>query len=332
MTLSQKNILVTGGCGYIGSHVCRQLSEVGANVTVVDNLSTGFADALINNETLIKGDVGDRKLLDQVMSSAKFDAIIHFAASLIVEESVSDPLKYYENNVANSLVLLKAAAHHKLTRFIFSSTAAVYGDDAVVPVKEADKCWPASPYGWSKLMIERMIQDIAPVSSINYGILRYFNVAGGDPEGRMGLRSPNATHLIKLAAEAAVGKRSKLTIFGDDYKTRDGTCVRDYIHVEDLASAHLSTLTYLLNGGTSQILNCGYGDGFTVKEVIDAFKSANGINFTVEQGARRPGDVGEVIADVSKIQSTLDWVPKYQSINQIVQDAYNWEQILAKRS
>jgi UDP-glucose 4-epimerase len=323
--LKNRNILVTGGCGYIGGHVTRQLSEAGANVTVIDNLSTGFSDTLIHGERLIESDISDMEVLNKTFSEQKFDAIIHFAASLIVEESVSDPFKYYDNNVRKSLGLIQSASQHGVKNIVFSSTAAVYGEKAKSPTSEDFHCEPANPYGSSKYMIEQIIKDFHKAHGLEHLILRYFNVAGSDSKMRMGLRSPNATHLIKIACEAATNKRDKITVFGDDYETPDGTCVRDYIHVEDLASAHLSSLRYLLSGGKSTTLNCGYGKGYSVKEVLDTFQEANDITLKIEQGPRRAGDVKELVADIRKISKTLDWVPKYDNLETIVKDAYNWE-------
>ncbi|NND65505.1 MAG: UDP-glucose 4-epimerase GalE [Gammaproteobacteria bacterium] len=328
--LENKNILVTGGCGYIGSHVCRQLSEAGANVTVIDNLSTGFADALINNERLIEGDVGDETLLNTVMGARKFDVVMHFAAALLVEESVAKPIKYYQNNVENSLHLLRAVAKHDIDKLIFSSTAAVYGEGVAMPVSEDALCKPNNPYGWSKLMIEQMIRDVAAVNDLRFVILRYFNVAGADPELRMGLRSRNATHLVKLASEVATGQREKLFLFGDDYPTPDGTCLRDYIHVEDLASAHLSAARYLDQNGESATMNCGYGIGYSVKEVIDTYKRVNDIEFPAEVAARRAGDVSQLIANVEQIRSRLDWQPRFDDLDLIVKHAFEWEQLQKK--
>jgi UDP-glucose 4-epimerase len=323
--LKNSTILVTGGCGYIGSHITRQLSESGAEVIVIDNLSTGFSDSLINNEKLVVADIDNLTALDQLFSDHKFDAIIHLAASLIVEESVADPFKYYDNNVRKSLGLIQRAKEHGVKHLVFSSTAAVYGESQHSPVSEDSPKKPANPYGNSKLMIEQIIKDFHKAHGLEYVILRYFNVAGSDPQKRIGLRSPNATHLIKIACETATGKREKITIFGNDYPTNDGTCIRDYIHVEDLAAAHLSAIDYLLNEGDSVVLNCGYGKGYSVKQVLDTFQKANHINLNISQGPRRPGDTSELIADVSCIHQTLDWDPKYDNLETIVKDAYEWE-------
>ncbi len=322
----KKSILVTGGAGYIGSHVCRQLSEAGYQVTVIDNLSTGFKSSLINNEKLIVGDLSDEMMLEDVFSSSSFDAVIHFAASIVVPDSVEDPIRYYENNTVNALKLFKACVKHGVNKIIFSSTAAVYGNTSEGSVTEEDPVAPENPYGLSKLMDEWILRDISKAHELSYVVLRYFNVAGADPELRIGQKFPNATHLIKVACEAALGKREKVTIFGDDYPTPDGTGVRDYIHVEDLASAHIKAYEYLADGKRESLtLNCGYGRGFSVKEVIEEVEKTNNVKVPHEIGSRRPGDVGALIANSDKLKKKLGWVPQFDSLSQIVKSAFQWE-------
>jgi len=327
--MGEQTVLVTGGCGYIGSHVVRKLSESGAKVVVVDNLSTGFAGALLHGETLIQGDIGNPATIERVFAEHSVGAIIHFAAKIRVEESVSDPYLYYSNNTVNTLELIAAAVRHKVPKFIFSSTAATYGQPDHVPVDESAQLRPASPYGASKMMSERVLQDIAAAyPEFRFIILRYFNVAGADPQLRMGQRSPEATHLIKVACQVALGRRPALQLYGTDYQTIDGTCVRDYIHVEDLASAHLAALTYLNKGGASTILNCGYGHGSSVREVLKAVQEVSGKSFKIIEAPRRSGDVAEIVANVDKIHRVLDWTPQYDDLKTMVQHAYAWEKNL----
>jgi len=327
--MGEQTVLVTGGCGYIGSHVVRKLSESGAKVVVVDNLSTGFAGALLHGETLIQGDIGNSATIERVFAEHSVGAIIHFAAKIRVEESVSDPYLYYSNNTVNTLELIAAAVRHKVPKFIFSSTAATYGQPDHVPVDESAQLRPASPYGASKMMSERVLQDIAAAyPEFRFIILRYFNVAGADPQLRMGQRSPEATHLIKVACQVALGRRPALQLYGTDYQTIDGTCVRDYIHVEDLASAHLAALTYLNKGGASTILNCGYGHGSSVREVLKAVQEVSGKSFKIIEAPRRSGDVAEIVANVDKIHRVLDWTPQYDDLKTMVQHAYAWEKNL----
>ena len=293
-----KRVLVTGGCGYIGSHVTRQLSESGYEVIVFDNLSTGFVEALIHGESLKTGDLSDVSAIDALMSNYRFDAVLHFAASIVVPESVANPLAYYQNNTVNSINLFQACIKHGISKLVFSSTAAVYGENELDMVREDTPTAPANPYAQSKLMDETILADVAQAyPGFSYVVLRYFNVAGADPETRMGQRFPNATHLIKVACEAALGKRESITLFGDDYPTRDGTCIRDYIHVEDLADAHLRALAYLEEGGDNVTLNCGYGRGFTVQEVLDAVEKVSGKTLPLIKGERRPGDISRIVAD-----------------------------------
>ncbi len=298
-------ILVTGGCGYIGSHVVRQLFEAGYQVVVYDNLSTGFADALINGETLIEGDLADTEKLDSLFSQYRFKTVLHFAAAIIAPESVSLPLKYYSNNTRNTLNLLQAAVKHGVEKFVFSSTAAVYGIPEGGYASEDSPTEPINPYGTSKLMSEWMLRDAAFAHSLRYVALRYFNVAGADPLARMGQRTPEATHLIKVACQAALGMRDSISIYGTDYETSDGTGIRDYIHIEDLASAHVSALSYLENGGASTVVNVGYGSGSTVREVIDVVKKISGVDFPVIESPRRPGDPAMLVAVADRAQSLL---------------------------
>ena len=327
MNFNNKTILVTGGAGYIGSHVVRQLGETGANILVVDNLSTGRKDAVLAGELLI-GDIGDRAFMENVFSTRSIDAIIHFAGSIIVPESVTDPVKYYENNTRNSLQLIDLAIKYNVNQFLFSSTAAVYGIPETGICNEDSNLSPINPYGRSKLMTEWMLEDSSNASELRYVALRYFNVAGADLEGRIGQATPDATHLIKIACQAACGKRDKMYIFGTDYQTKDGTCIRDYIHVEDLANAHLLALNYLFEGHSSQVFNCGYNKGFSVKEVVDSVKAVTKIDFDVEEGARRDGDPPELVANSDKIRATLNWTPKYNNLETIIESAYNFEKKL----
>ena len=322
--MERKGILVTGGAGYIGSHTVRQLGERGERLVTLDNLSTGFRDAVLYGE-LIEGDTGDQELVDRILKEHDIDTVIHFAAHTIVPESVSDPLKYYRNNTCNSRNLIECCVRNGVKYFIFSSTAAVYGIPEVEIVSEETPKAPINPYGTSKLMTEWMLRDTAAASDMNYVALRYFNVAGSDPEGRIGQRTPNATLLIKVASEVATGKRPHLSIFGTDFPTPDGTGVRDYIHVEDLADAHLKALDYLRKDGVSEVFNCGYGHGYSVREVVKALEGVTGTPLPVTEQERRPGDPPSLIANSDKIQSTLGWKPHYDDINKIVLDALNWE-------
>lgn len=317
-------VLVTGGAGYIGSHVVRQLAEAGYDVVVYDNLSTGHAWAVTHGE-LVVGDLADTQALDALFKKHDFSAVLHFAAHIVVPESVADPLKYYANNTRNTLNLLSAMNRHGVFRIVFSSTAAVYGMPEQQVLTEDLPLAPINPYGASKMMSERMIMDLAGASDLSYVILRYFNVAGADPRARLGQATPEATHLIKVACECATGARDAMQIFGTDYSTRDGTCIRDYIHVEDLASAHVQALAYMKDGGGSRVLNCGYGRGFTVREVIDQVKQASGVDFPVMESGRREGDPEALMADNSLIRAALDWQPAYDRLETIVQTALDWE-------
>src|SRR5215813_12152362 len=302
-------VLVTGGAGYIGSHMVHELVDRGEPVVVVDNLSTGFHWALPANVPLVRGETGDGALMRSVIDRHGVDAIIHFAASVVVPDSVRDPLGYYRNNTVNSRTLIEAAVAGGVRHFIFSSTAAVYGNPAVVPVREDAPLQPMSPYGSSKMMTEMMLRDASAAHDLRHVILRYFNVAGADPQGRTGQSTRGATHLIKVAVEAATGKRPYVQVYGTDYPTPDGTCIRDYIHVTDLVRAHCDALRSLRAGNPSVTLNCGYGRGFSVLEVIDAVRTISGVDFTVKRGARRPGDPTQIVAACEQARTLLGWKP-----------------------
>jgi UDP-glucose 4-epimerase len=324
-------ILVTGGAGYIGSHMVHDLVDAGESVIVLDNLSTGFRFLIPAAVPFVAGSTGDRALVAKTIQQHGITAVIHFAASIVVPESVADPLAYYRNNTMNTCTLLDCAAEAGVKQFIFSSTAAVYGNPDQVPVREDAPTPPISPYGSSKLMSEIMLHDAGRAYGVNFVVFRYFNVAGADPRHRTGQSTPAATHLIKVACEAALGKRPKMDVFGTDYPTPDGTCIRDYIHVSDLARAHSAALAYLRGGGESTTFNCGYGRGASVLEVIDAVKRMSGRDFPVTIGGRRAGDPAALVADVSRIRSTLDWRPRFEDLDTIVSHALAWEQLLAKR-
>lgn len=318
------NILITGGAGYIGSHVVKALGSLGHNLIIYDNLSTGHRQAVTYGE-LVVGDLGDKEKLDALFAHSKFDAVLHFAGSIVVPESVSEPLKYYQNNTINSHFLISLCQKYKVNKFIFSSTAAVYGMPKDGVCREDSELAPINPYGQSKLMTELMLKDVADSSELRYVALRYFNVSGADPDGKIGQSFPEATHLIKVACEAACEKRDHLKVFGTDYPTPDGTCVRDYIHVYDLADAHVKALEYLEKGGKSEILNCGYGHGFSVKEVISRVKSVTGVDFKVVESPRRPGDPASLTAKVDRIHSVIGWKPSFDDLNVIIKSAYEWE-------
>ena len=317
-------ILITGGAGYIGSHVVKSLGKLGHDLTIYDNLSTGHKEAVTYGE-LVVGDLSDHKKLDDLFKAKKFEAVLHFAGSIVVPESVTEPLKYYQNNTVNSHSLLTICQKHQVKKFIFSSTAAVYGMPEDGICTEDSKLSPINPYGQSKLMTELMLKDLAYSSDFRYVALRYFNVAGADPEGKVGQSFPKATHLIKVASEAACGKREGLEIFGTDYPTTDGTCIRDYIHVTDLADAHVKALEYLNQGGKSEVLNCGYGHGFSVREVVSRVKEITGVNFKVVESPRRAGDPASLTAKVDRIHQKIGWVPRYDDLNTIIKTAYEWE-------
>jgi UDP-glucose 4-epimerase len=323
-------ILVTGGGGYIGSHMVHALVDAGEPVVVVDNLTTGFRSALPESATLVVGDVGDQALLTNVIKTHAVTEIIHFAASIVVPDSVRDPLGYYRNNTINTRALLEVAVATGVQRFIFSSTAAVYGNPQRVPVGEDAPVVPMSPYGNSKLMSEIMLKDAAAAHGLSYVILRYFNVAGADPKLRTGQATVGATHLIKVAVETALGLRPQIEVFGTDYDTPDGTCVRDYIHVSDLVRAHFDALAHLRRGGASDTFNCGYGHGYSVHDVIGAVKRASGRDFTVRLSARRPGDPAAIVADATRIRAQLNWAPQFDNLDQIVAHALAWERKLAE--
>lgn len=323
-------VLVTGGAGYIGSHMVLELRDSGIEVVVLDNLSTGFAWAVPDDVPLIIGDVGDSELVGRVLRQYQIEAIFHFAGSIIVPESVEKPLLYYRNNTANTRDLMETAVENGVPHFIFSSTAAVYGNPDQMPVSESATLQPMSPYGTSKLMSELMLADTSAAHDFNYVALRYFNVAGADPIGRSGQSTPKATHLIKVACETALGRRPSMQVFGEDYETPDGTCVRDFIHVKDLARAHIAAYDYLRNGGKSDVFNCGYSKGFSVKEVIDAVKRVSNVDFDVVMGDRRAGDPASIVAANEKIRATLGWEPQLDDLDGIVASALAWEERLAE--
>jgi UDP-glucose 4-epimerase len=323
------SVLVTGGAGYIGSHMALELLGADEAVVVLDNLSTGLAWAVPKSATLVVGDVGDQHLVQRVVESHGVTSIIHFAGSIVVPDSVADPLGYYLNNTVKSRALIEVAVKSGIHHFIFSSTAAVYGMTGDTPVTEDAPLAPMSPYGSSKRMTEIMLADTARAHDLRYVALRYFNVAGADPNGRSGQSTPRATHLVKVACETALGKRSRMQVFGTDYPTPDGTCLRDYIHVTDLARAHMAALRYLRAGGESDIFNCGYGRGFSVLEVIDAVKRAAGRDFEVRMSERRSGDPARVVAASQRIRKVLGWVPEHDTLDAIVRDALSWEERLS---
>jgi UDP-glucose 4-epimerase len=321
--------LVTGGAGYIGSHVVRQLGEANEQVVVLDNLSTGFRSAVLHGD-LVVGDTGDRELVSQILDQYNVDTIMHFAAHTIVPESVSDPLKYYRNNTCSSEALLECAVQAGVRNFVFSSSAAVYGVPDGGYARENSTTNPINPYGTSKLITEWMLRDVSVASSISHVSLRYFNVAGADPDGLIGQSTLAATLLVKVACEVAVGKRPSISVFGTDYDTPDGTGIRDYIHVEDLATAHLQALTYLRDGGTSTTLNCGYGHGYSVREVLAAVEQANGRPINTVEAERRPGDPPVLVAVADQIRSVLGWAPAYDDLAVIVDSSLQWERHLLK--
>jgi UDP-glucose 4-epimerase len=321
-------ILVTGGAGYIGSHMVLALRDAGEQVVVIDNLSTGFKWAVPEDVPLLVGDFGDQAFVREVLKKHDIEAIIHFAAKIVVPDSVSDPLGYYLNNTAMARNLLECAVEAKVKHFIFSSTAAVYGDPERNPVTEDERLKPISPYGRSKLMVEWMLEDVARAYPITYTVLRYFNVAGADPKGRSGQSTPNATHLIKVATQAALGRRAGMEVFGTDYPTPDGSCLRDYIHVSDLAQAHLDALQRLRAGGDSITCNCGYARGFSVLDVIGVVKQVSGVDFPVKLSARRPGDPAAIVAANDRARKELGWTPKHDNLETIVRQALDWERRL----
>ncbi len=325
-------VLVTGGAGYIGSHVVKLLGERGQKVVVLDDLSTGNPEAVLHGE-LVVGNTGDEALVSKLLSEHNIEAVMHFAAHTIVPESVTNPLKYYRNNTAATRTLLECCEKAGVKHFIFSSTAATYGipEDATVPCDETLPTAPINPYGMSKLMSEHMLKDLSAATDLRHVILRYFNVAGCDPDGLIGQSTENATLLIKVASEVAVGKREQLYVFGTDYPTPDGTGIRDYIHVSDLAAAHLSALDYLRAGGESTLVNCGYGQGYSVKQVIDSVNRIHGTPIKVVEEPRRAGDPPALIAGTDKIRNLLNWTPQYNDIDIIVKTSLDWEHELLLR-
>ena len=326
--MKNKKILVTGGAGYIGSHVVRQLGEAGESVVTLDNLSTGFTAAVTSGDFVV-GDTGDQELLDKLLADHEIDTVMHFAACTSVSESVADPLQYYGNNTANSRTLLEACHKHGVKHIVFSSTAAVYGIPPDGKASETTATNPINPYGTSKLMTEWMLRDLAFAGGPNYVTLRYFNVAGCDLSGAIGQSTPNATLLIKVACEHVVGKRPDVSIFGTDYATPDGSALRDYIHVEDLATAHLDALTYLRDGGKSATLNCGYGHGYSVREVLRAVELASGESLKLIEAPRRAGDPPELVAVAEKIRSVIGWSPRFDDLDMIVRTSLEWERKIA---
>ena len=328
--MAANKILVTGGAGYIGSHTVRQLGEAGEDVVTLDNLTKGFRDHVLYGD-FVEGDTADKALVSGLLREHRVDTVIHFAAHTIVPESVADPLKYYRNNTCATRNLLECCAEAGVRHFVFSSTAAVYG------IPESEQCWeetptaPINPYGMSKLMSEHMLRDLGAASDLRFVILRYFNVAGSDPEGRIGQSTPGATLLMKVAAEQALGKRDALYIFGTDYPTPDGTGIRDYIHVEDLAAAHLKAIDHLRAGGASQVLNCGYGHGYSVREVLDTVQRVHGAPLNIIEQGRRAGDPPALIAGATKIREVLGWEPRYDNLEEIARSSLDWERKLAER-
>jgi UDP-glucose 4-epimerase len=319
-----KKIFVTGGAGYIGSHMVASLGEKGFDVLVYDNLATGHRDALLSGK-LIVGDLQDTRLLRASLHDFKPDAVIHFAAFIQVGESVQEPLKYYINNSVNAINVLDAMKKEEINNFIFSSTAAVYGHPKCVPITEEDQINPINPYGRSKAFVERTLEDLSRANAFRYISLRYFNAAGADVRARIGERHYPETHLIPLILKAAKGERENVTIHGTDYDTPDGTCIRDYIHITDLVEAHSQSLEYLFSGGKSDVFNCGYGHGYSVREVVDMARSVSGIHFPVIESQRREGDAPILIADSSKIRQKLHWQPRYDDLNFIIKTAWEWE-------
>ena len=324
------NVLVSGGAGYIGSHVVRQLGEAGHCVTVLDNLSTGFRESVLHGE-LVVGETSDQALVDRLLVERSIDAVLHFAAHIVVPESVSQPLRYYGNNTCATRSLLDCCRRAGIEYLIFSSTAAVYGEPERPLIDEDVPTAPINPYGRSKLMSEWMLEDLAASTGLRYVALRYFNVAGADPQGRIGQSTPNATHLIKVACEVVTGQRERIAIFGTDYPTPDGTCIRDYIHVEDLADAHLRALDHLVAGGESAILNCGYGHGYSVREVLAAVERVSGGPLAIVEAPRRPGDPPALVADSRRLRERLAWTPRYDDLDAIVESALRWERRLRER-
>lgn len=325
-------VMVTGGAGYIGSHMVLNLVGAGEKVVVLDNLVTGFDWAVDGRAIFESGNAGDIDLVLQLIERHGITEIVHFAGSIVVPESVIDPLKYYGNNTATSRNLIEAAVKGGVRHFIFSSTAAVYGMTGLAPVTETTPLNPMSPYGRSKLMTEWMLADVAAAHPMTFGVLRYFNVAGADPDKRSGQSTPLATHLIKVACQTALGLREKMDIFGTDYETPDGTGVRDYIHVTDLIAAHALLLGHLRNGGESTTLNCAYGQGYSVRQVVETVREVSGVHLRADEGPRRPGDPASITATGEKVRSLLGWVPQHDDLREIVDSAYWWERHLMTRN
>ena len=325
------SVLVTGGAGYIGGHMALGLLDAGEAVVVLDNLSTGFAWAVPDSAKLVVGDTGDADLVARLIDQHKVDAVAHFAAKIVVPESVTDPLGYYLNNTSKARTLIETAIRSGVKAFIFSSTAAVYGETSSEPVSEDAPLAPISPYGRSKLMVEWMLEDASRAYDFRHVALRYFNVAGADPAGRLGQSTPKATHLIKRGVQTALGIHPQMQIFGEDYPTRDGTCLRDYIQVTDLIDAHLAALAYLRGGGESLVCNCGYGHGQTVREVVDVVKRVSGVDFKVVLSPRRPGDPAALVARAERAKSALGWKPTRDNLDEIVRQALDWERRLHNR-
>jgi UDP-glucose 4-epimerase len=320
-------IFVTGGAGYIGSHAVISLAEAGHDVLVYDNLCNSNEKAIIYGK-LVKGDLADTKLLNKTLADFRPDAVIHFAAFIQVEESVREPLKYYRNNVINTINLLEAMREHQINYFLYSSTAAVYGIPEKIPVDENAPMQPINPYGVSKVIIEQVLNDLAQSSDFRYATLRYFNVAGADPKSRVGQKYRESTHLITRALKTAKGELKKLLIYGTDYPTPDGTCIRDYIHVTDMADAHVLTLNHLMKTGENLIMNCGYGHGFSVREVVEVSRKVTGIDFAVEETGRRAGDSVQLVANSDKLRNLTGWKPKYDDLEFIIKTAWEWERKL----
>ena len=322
---SKVPVLVTGGAGYIGSHAILALREAGYPVVVIDNLSTGERRLVPKDVPLVVGNIADQELVSAVISEHCCKAAMHFAGSIIVPESIIDPLKYYANNTATSRDLIACCVREGIEAFIFSSTATVYGNPQCIPLPETAETLPVNPYGTSKLMTEWMLRDVSAATGMNHAILRYFNVAGADPAGRSGQSGPDSSHLIRVACELIVGKRSKMSVFGTDYTTPDGTCIRDYVHVSDLAEAHVLALEHLLRHGENVILNCGYGHGFSVWQVIDVVRKLVGRELAIHMSARRAGDAEILVSDSRKIRETLGWKPRFDDLETIVNTALDWE-------
>ena len=324
-------ILLTGGAGYIGSHTAWEAIDHGIDVVIIDNLSTGVRGNCPPQAAFYEGDVGDANLLDRIFSENKIDAVIHFAGSIVVPESVEKPAEYYHNNVSNSITLIEACQRHNVNNFVFSSSAAVYGMPDSGTINEDTPTSPINPYGWTKLMVEYILRDVSASSDLRYSALRYFNVAGADPKGRTGESPPHATHLIKIAAQHASGKREQVYIFGEDYPTPDGTCIRDYVHVTDLALAHLAVLKKLEESGENLILNCGISKGFSVREVLTKAEEVAGRPLNIIPAERRAGDPPSLVANADRIRKVTDWNPQHTNLAEIIASAVKWEEIMVER-